>query len=61
MKKEEAASESPETEEASSLEPPSYQQDNKQQVQLSIQAPPSTVFTVSLRSSLVVLFCGIPG
>ena len=50
MKKEETVSESPEPEEASSLEPPSNQPDSRQNDFLTIQAAPSTVFTVSVRS-----------
>ena len=50
MKKEETVSESPEPEEASSLEPPSNQPDSRQNDFLTIQAAPSTVFTVSIRS-----------
>jgi lysine 2,3-aminomutase len=50
MKKEEPVSESREPEEASSLEPPSNQPDSRQEVHLTIQAAPNTVFTVSVRS-----------
>jgi lysine 2,3-aminomutase len=50
MKIEEPVSESPETEEASSLEPPSYQPVSRQESNLTIQAVPNTVFTVSIRS-----------
>jgi lysine 2,3-aminomutase len=50
MKKEETVSDSPETEEASSLEPPSNQPDSRQNTHLAIQAAPRTVFTVSVRS-----------
>jgi lysine 2,3-aminomutase len=50
MKKEETVSESQETEEASSLEPPSIQSDSRQATALTIQASSNTVFTVSVRS-----------
>lgn len=50
MKKEETVSETREPEEAASLEPPSNQPDSKQQVHLSIQQAPTTVFTTSVRS-----------
>ncbi len=50
MKKESTVSESPETEEASSLEPPGIQPDSRQTSPLTIQANSNTVFTVSVRS-----------
>jgi len=50
MKKEESISESPETEEGSSLEPPSNHPEIRDNYHLTLQAPPATVFTVSIRS-----------
>ena len=50
MKIEETVSASQEPEEASSLEPPSNQPDSRQEVHLTIQAAPSTPFTISIRS-----------
>jgi lysine 2,3-aminomutase len=50
MKEEESVPESREPSEASSLEPPSNQLDNRQKTHLTIQAVPHTAFTVSVRS-----------
>jgi lysine 2,3-aminomutase len=50
MKNEETVSESREPEESPSLEPPSIQPVSRQKSNLSIQAAPSKIFTVSIRS-----------
>ncbi len=50
MKKETSASENPETEESSKLEPPSIQADTDLNPNFTIQPNPNTVFTVSMRS-----------